>query len=95
MAAWVELGCGATIGGHNAWWILSSYMLDSAIYPVMAGSYMEKFASAFGWEMMGEAAPPRRTWVARTVGAPKRLVPEADGKNSAEARVAKSFKLTF
>ena len=51
--------------------------------------------SAFGWEMMGEAAPPRRTWVARTVGAPKRLVPEADGKNSAEARVAKSFKLTF
>jgi hypothetical protein len=47
------------------------------------------------WEMLGEVAPPRRTRVARTVGAPKRLIPEADGKKSAEAPVAKSFKFIF
>ena len=50
---------------------------------------------SFGWEMLGQAAPPRRTGAARAVGPPKRLVPEADGKCSLEERVGKSFKHTF
>jgi hypothetical protein len=50
---------------------------------------------SFGWEMLGQAAPPRRTGAARAVGPPKRLVPEADGERSLEEPVGKSFKHTF
>ena len=31
---------GSTIGGHNAWWVLCSYLFDSAIYPILAAEYL-------------------------------------------------------
>ena len=40
MAQGGELAFGETIGAHNAWWIWISYVVDSAIYPVLAARYL-------------------------------------------------------
>ena len=40
LVVWVQKAFGPTVGGHNAWWVWSSYICDSAIYPVLAASYL-------------------------------------------------------
>eukprot|EP00040_Diaphanoeca_grandis_P043843 m.10468 g.10468 ORF g.10468 m.10468 type:complete len:600 (-) comp8329_c0_seq1:77-1876(-) len=43
MVSWVEDIVGSKLGGHNAYWVWMSYMLDSAIYPVFAAEYLRKY----------------------------------------------------
>ena len=40
LVVWIQESLGRSIGGHNAWWVWCSYTFDSAIYPVLAASYM-------------------------------------------------------
>lgn len=39
MVAWTHAACGSLIGAHNAYWLWSAYIFDSAVYPVLAGEY--------------------------------------------------------
>eukprot|EP01004_Peranema_trichophorum_P003019 NODE_2035_length_1709_cov_38.592055_g1740_i0.p1 GENE.NODE_2035_length_1709_cov_38.592055_g1740_i0~~NODE_2035_length_1709_cov_38.592055_g1740_i0.p1 ORF type:complete len:468 (-),score=64.00 NODE_2035_length_1709_cov_38.592055_g1740_i0:305-1570(-) len=38
---WVKEACGNVIGGHNMYWVWLSYLFDSAVYPGLAGAYLE------------------------------------------------------
>lgn len=40
LVAWVHEACGATLGGHNWYWLFLSDMLDSAVYPALAATYL-------------------------------------------------------
>ena len=40
LVVWVQQAFGSAVGGHNSWWVWSSYIFDAAIYPVLAASYL-------------------------------------------------------
>ena len=40
IVVWVQRAFGPMVGGHNSWWIWTSYTFDAAIYPVLAASYL-------------------------------------------------------
>ena len=40
LVSWVEKAFGTDVGGHNTYWVVVSYVVDSAIYPVLAGEYI-------------------------------------------------------
>eukprot|EP00053_Salpingoeca_punica_P004470 m.49290 g.49290 ORF g.49290 m.49290 type:complete len:618 (+) comp12808_c0_seq1:140-1993(+) len=48
MASWVQLAFGRVIGGHNTYWIFVSYLVDSSVYPVLAGEYLVDELQAAG-----------------------------------------------
>ena len=38
--AWVEMAFGASLGGHNAYWMWLANLFDAAVYPQMATQYL-------------------------------------------------------
>eukprot|EP00039_Didymoeca_costata_P022107 m.3725 g.3725 ORF g.3725 m.3725 type:complete len:519 (-) comp2819_c0_seq1:256-1812(-) len=44
---WVEEALGSSFGAHNTYWLWFSYVLDGAIYPVLAGAAISKYWNIF------------------------------------------------
>ena len=44
-ASWVSHVFGPQVGGHNTYWIFVGYVVESALFPLLAGQYISSSLS--------------------------------------------------
>ena len=54
--AWVEQALGPVVGGHNAYWVWLTNLLDASVYPLMAVEYLREEADLGPWAGRGVCA---------------------------------------